>query len=50
MTTESNNKVIGLFGFSTENLDAFRELFNANVEINLFELPSENTKDTIGLQ
>ena len=47
MTTESNNKVIGLFGFSTENLDAFRELFNANVEINLFELPSKNTKDTV---
>ena len=47
MTTESNNKVIGLFGFSTENLDAFRELFNANVEINLFELPSEHTKDTV---
>jgi len=47
MTTESNNKVIGLFGFSTENLDAFRELLNANVEINLFELPSKNTKDTV---
>ena len=47
MTTESNNKVIGLFGFSAENLDAFRELFNANVEINLFELPSEHTKDTV---
>ena len=47
MTTESNNKVIGLFGFSAENLDAFRELFNANVEINLFELPRENTKDTV---
>lgn len=47
MTTESNNKVIGLFGFSTENLDAFRELFNAIVEINLFELPRENTKDSV---
>ena len=46
MTTESNNKVIGIFGFSAENLDTFRELFNASVEINLFELPSENTKDT----
>ena len=47
MTTESNNKVIGIFGFSAENLDTFRELFNASVEINLFELPSENTKDTV---
>lgn len=47
MTTESNNKVIGLFGFSAENLDIFRELFNASVEINLFELPRENTKDTV---
>ena len=47
MTTESNNKVIGLFGFSAENLDVFRELLNASVEINLFELPSENTKDTV---
>ena len=47
MTTESNNKVIGMFGFSAENLDVFRELFNASVEINLFELPSENTKDTV---
>ena len=47
MTTESNYKVIGLFGFSTENLDAFRELFNASVEINLFELPRENTKDSV---
>ena len=47
MTTESNNKVIGLFGFSAEDLDVFRELFNASVEINLFELPSENTKDTV---
>ena len=47
MTTESNNKVIGMFGFSAENLDIFRELFNANAEINLFELPSENTKDTV---
>ena len=47
MTTESNNKVIGMFGFSAENLDTFRELFNASVEINLFELPSENTKDTV---
>ena len=47
MTTESNNKVIGLFGFSAENLDVFRELFNASVEINLFELPRENTKDTV---
>ena len=46
MTTESNNKVIGMFGFSAENLDTFRELFNASVEINLFKLPSENTKDT----
>ena len=47
MTTESNKKVIGMFGFSAENLDIFRELFNANAEINLFELPSENTKDTV---
>ena len=47
MTTESNNKVIGMFGFSAENLDIFRELFNANAEINLFELPSENTKDFV---
>ena len=47
MTTESNNKVIGMFGFSAENLDTFLELFNASVEINLFELPSENTKDTV---
>ena len=47
MTTESNNKVIGMFGFSAENLDVFRELFNASVEINLFELPHENTKDTV---
>ena len=47
MTTGSNNKVIGLFGFSTENLNAFRELFNASVEINLFELPRENTKDSV---
>ena len=47
MTTESNNKVIGIFGFSAENLDVFRELFNASVEINLFELPRENTKDTV---
>ena len=47
MTTESNNKVIGMFGFSAENLDTFRELFNASVEINLFELPSEYTKDTV---
>ena len=47
MTTESNNKVIGMFGFSAENLDTFRELFNASVEINLFELPSEHTKDTV---
>ena len=47
MTTNSNNKVIGMFGFSAENLNVFRELFNASVEINLFELPSENTKDTV---
>ena len=47
MTTESNNKVTGLFGFLTENLDTFRELFNASVEINLFELPRENTKDSV---
>ena len=47
MTTESNNKVIGMFGFSAENLDVFRELFDASVEINLFELPRENTKDTV---
>ena len=47
MTTESNKKVIGMFGFSAENLDAFRELFNASVEINLFELPRENTKDSV---
>ena len=47
MTTESNNKVIGMFGFSAENLAIFRDLFNASVEINLFELPSENTKDTV---
>lgn len=36
-----------MFGFSVENLDIFRELFNASVEINLFELPRENTKDTV---
>ena len=47
MTTESNKKVIGMFGFSAENLDAFRELFNASVEINLFELPREKTKDSV---
>ena len=47
MTTKSNNKVIGMFGFSAENLDVFRELFNAGVEINLFELPRENTKDSV---
>lgn len=47
MTTTKNNKVIGMFGFSAENLDVFRELFNASVEINLFELPRENTKDTV---
>ena len=47
MTTESNKKVIGMFGLSAENLDAFRELFNASVEINLFELPRENTKDSV---
>ena len=47
MTTESNNKVIGMFGFSAENLDVFRELFDASVEINLFELPRENTIDTV---
>lgn len=47
MTTNRNNKVIGIFGFSAENLDIFRELFNASVEINLFELPRENTKDTV---
>ena len=47
MTTESNNKVIGMFGFSAENLAIFRELFNASVEINLFELPRENTKDSV---
>ena len=47
MTTGSKNKVIGMFGFSVENLDVFRELFNASVEINLFELPRENTKDTL---
>ena len=47
MTTESNNKVIGMFGFSAENLDVFRELFDACVEIYLFELPRENTKDTV---
>ena len=47
MTTEKNNKVIGMFGFSAENLDVFRELFDASVEINLFELPRENTKDTV---
>lgn len=47
MTTESNNKVIGMFGFSAENLDVFRELFDTSVEINLFELPRENTKDTV---
>lgn len=47
MTTESNNKVIGMFGFSAENLDVFRELFDASVEINLFELPRENIKDTV---
>ena len=47
MTTTKNNKVIGMFGLSAENLDVFRELFNAGVEINLFELPRENTKDTV---
>ena len=47
MTTTKNNKVIGMFGFSAENLEVFRELFNASVEINLFELPRENTKDTV---
>lgn len=47
MTTTKNNKVIGMFGFSAENLAIFRELFNASVEINLFELPSEHTKDTV---
>ena len=47
MTTESNNKVIGMFGFSAKNLAIFRELFNASVEINLFELPRENTKDSV---
>ena len=47
MTTESNNKVIGMFGFSAENLAIFRELFNASMEINLFELPSEYTTDTV---
>ena len=46
-TTNGANKVIGMFGFSAENLDVFRELFNASVEINLFELPRENTKDTV---
>lgn len=47
MTTNRNNKVIGIFGFSAENIDVFRELFNASVEINLFELPRENTNDTV---
>lgn len=47
MTTTKNNKVIGMFGFSVENLDVFRELFDASVEINLFELPRENTNDTV---
>ena len=47
MTTESNNKVIGMFGFSAENLAIFRDLFNASVEINLFELPREKTKDSV---
>ena len=47
MTTTKNNKVIGMFGVSAENLDVFRELFNASVEINLFELPRENTKDSV---
>ena len=47
MTTTKNNKVIGMFGVSAENLDVFRELFNASVEINLFELPREKTKDTV---
>ena len=47
MTTNRNNKVIGMFGFSAENLDVFRELFDASVEINLFELPRENTQDTV---
>ena len=36
-----------MFGFSAENLNVFRELFDASVEINLFELPRENTKDTV---
>ena len=35
-----------MFGFLVKNLDVFRELFEASVEINLFELPRENTKDT----
>ena len=47
MTTGSNDKVIGMFGFLVKNLDVFRELFEASVEINLFELPRENTKDTV---
>ena len=47
MTTNRNNKVIGMFGFSAENLDVFRELFDASVEVNLFELPRENTKNTV---
>ena len=47
MTTERNNKVIGMFGFLVKNLDVFRELFEASVEINIFELPRENTKDTV---
>ena len=36
-----------MFGFSAENVDVFRELFDASVEINLFELPRENTKDSV---
>ena len=44
MTTESNNKVIGMFGFSAENLDIFRELFNASVEINLLNCHAKTPK------
>ncbi len=46
MTTQTN-KVIAMFGFLAEHLNVFRELFNADIEINFFELPQENHKDTV---
>ena len=39
--------LMSMFEFLVKNLDVFRELFEASVEINLFELPRENTKDTV---